>query len=49
MLRSVLVRPDLNSVRVIGRVFRELEVTSEHTGDAAAVFSKDPKRPSTPL
>lgn len=44
MLRSVLLSPDSNTVRIIGRVFKDLEVIFEHTSDAAAVFSTDPKR-----
>jgi len=44
MLRSVLLSPDSNTARILGRVFKDLEVTFEHTSDAAAVFSKDPKR-----
>lgn len=43
MLRSVLLSPDSNTVRIVGRVFKDLQVTCEHTADAAAVFS-DPKR-----
>lgn len=44
MLRGVLVSPDSNTVRIIGRVFQDLGVTCEHTADAGAVFSNDPKR-----
>lgn len=44
MLRSILVSPDVNTVRVIGRVFKDLEVICEHTSDAGAIFSNDPKR-----
>ena len=44
MLRTVLVSPDSNTVRIIARVFKDLEVTCEHTSDAGAVFSHDPKR-----
>jgi len=44
MLRSILVSPDVNTVRVIGRVFKDLDVICEHTSDADAIFSNDPKR-----
>jgi len=44
MLRSVLISPDSDTVRIIGRVFKDLEVTFEHSSDAAALFSNDSKR-----
>ena len=43
MLRSVLVSADSNTVRIVERVFKDLQVSCEHTSDADAVFS-DPKR-----
>lgn len=44
MLRTVLVSPDSNTVRIIARVFKDLEVACEHTTEATSVFSRDPKR-----
>jgi PilZ domain-containing protein len=44
MLRSVLISPDANTARTIARVFKDLEVTLEHTADAGVVFANDPKR-----
>lgn len=39
MLRSLLLSPDENAVRVIGRVFKDLEVTFEHFSDSSAAIA----------
>jgi len=43
MLRSLLVTPDENTIRVVGRVFRDLEVELEHYSEPSAALASATK------